>query len=216
MSFTAAAATAAVSSLLRAYDATWRTVKVHGEHWSGLRDSGEPFVFALWHGRMLVPIWEHRGQKVATMASKSKDGEIIARWLAGHGYVPVRGSTGKGGARGVARLAELVAEGHPAALTVDGPKGPPRVVQEGVVALARRANAWILPVSFGATRPRFLKSWDRYLVPKSFSRNFVVYGEPFRVWREDAAAASARVTAAIDAATAEGDRMAGVSPPPPW
>ena len=216
MSFGAAAATAAVSGLLRSYDATWRTERVHGERWIGLRDSGEPFVFALWHGRMLVPIWTHRGERVATMASKSKDGEIIARWLSGHGYVPVRGSTRKGGARGVVHLARLVASGHPAALTVDGPKGPPRVVQEGIVTLARRAGAWILPISFGATRPRFLKSWDRYLVPKAFSRNFVVYGEPYRIGRETDGAACARIKEGIDGATAEGDALAGVTPPSPW
>jgi hypothetical protein len=150
------------------------------------------------------------------MASKSKDGEIIARWLAGHGYVPVRGSTRKGGARGVVQLARLVASGHAAALTVDGPKGPPRVVQSGILTLARRAEAWILPVSFGATRPRFLKSWDRYLVPKAFSRNFVVYGEPFRIGRETDEAACARIKGGIDAATAEADGLAGVSPPAPW
>ncbi len=216
MSFGAGAATAAVSALLRAYDATWRTERVHGERWTRLRDSGEPFVFALWHGRMLVPIWSHRGQGVATMASKSKDGEVIARWLAGHGYVPVRGSTNKGGARGIVQLARLADEGHASALTVDGPKGPPRVVQEGIVTLARRTRAWILPVSAGATRPRFLKSWDRYLVPKAFSRNFVVYGEPFRIGRESGEEACARIKAGIDGATAEADRLAGVTPPPPW
>ncbi|HET9795115.1 MAG TPA: lysophospholipid acyltransferase family protein [Thermoanaerobaculia bacterium] len=216
MNLGAAAATAAVSSLLRAYDLTWRIERVHGERWTRLRDSGDPFIFALWHGRMLVPIWSHRGQRVATMASKSKDGEIITRWLAGHGYVPVRGSTNKGGARGIVRLARLVAEGHPAALTVDGPKGPPRAVQEGIVTLARRTGAWILPISGSATRPRFLKSWDRYLVPKAFSRNFVVYAEPFRIGAEDDAAACARIKAGIDSATAEADARAGVIPPAPW
>ena len=216
MSIADAATTAAVSALLRVCDATWRTESVHRERWERLRASGDPFIFALWHGRMLVPIWTHRGQGVATMASKSKDGEIIARWLAGNGYVPVRGSTNKGGARGIVRLARLVAEGHAAALTVDGPKGPPRVVQEGIVTLARRASAWILPVSAGATRPRFLKSWDRYLLPKAFSRNFVAYAEPFRLEKLDDAAACARIKEGIDSATAEADRLAGVTPPPPW
>ena len=216
MSVGATAASVAVSAALHAYDLTWRTEPLHRGRWTGMRDSGEPFVFALWHGRMLVPIWEHRGQGVATMASKSKDGEIIARWLAGHGYLPVRGSTKKGGARGVVQLTRFLAQGHPAALTVDGPKGPPRIVQEGIVTLARRAGAWILPVSAAATRPRFLKSWDRYLVPRAFSKNFVVYGEPFRIGREDDASACERIKTAIDAATAEADRLAGVTPPPPW
>ena len=206
----------AVSAVLRALSLTWRTEDVHGERYATLKASREPVIFALWHGRMLVPIWRHRGEGIATMASKSADGEIIARWLARHGYLPVRGSTNKGGARGIVQLARHMEGGRASALTVDGPKGPPRAVQEGIVTLARRAQAWILPVSFGASRPRFLRSWDRYLVPEPFSRNFVVYGEPFRLAHETNEAAVRRNKEAIDSATAEADRLAGVDPPAPW
>ena len=211
-----ALADAAVSALLRALALTWRTETVHGEHYARFKTSGEPVVFALWHGRMLVPILRHREEGIATMASKSGDGEIIARWLARNGYLPVRGSTRKGGARGIVELVRHVERGRSAALTVDGPKGPPRVVQEGIVTLARRTGAWILPVSAGASRPRFLRSWDRYLVPRPFSRNFVVYGEPFRLGHETTDAACRRIREGIDGATAEADRRAGIRAPEPW
>jgi lysophospholipid acyltransferase (LPLAT)-like uncharacterized protein len=211
-----ALAASAVSALLRALSLTWRTEAVHGERYSALKSSGDPVIFAIWHGRMLIPIWRHRGEGIATMASKSGDGEIIARWLSRNGYVAVRGSTNKGGARGIVQLARHMERGHAAALTVDGPKGPPRAVQEGIVTLARRSQAWILPVASGATRPRFLRSWDRYLVPKAFSRNFVVYGEPFRLAHETKESALRRIKESIDAATAEADRRAGVDPPAPW
>jgi len=211
-----AAAAAGISALLRGLALTWRTEAVHAELYERLKASGDPMVFALWHGRMLLPIWRHRGEGIATMASKSADGEVIARWLAKHGYLPVRGSTNKGGARGIVQLSRHMEQGHAAALTVDGPKGPPRLVQEGIITLARRAGAWILPVSAGASRPRFLRSWDRYLVPKSFSRNLVVYGEPLRVGNETNAEACGRIRDGIDAVTAEADRLAGIVPPPPW
>jgi lysophospholipid acyltransferase (LPLAT)-like uncharacterized protein len=209
-----ALAASAVSAVLRALSVTWRTEAVHGERYTNLKSSREPVIFALWHGRMLVPIWRHRGEGIATMASKSGDGEIIARWLSRHGYLTVRGSTHKGGARGIVQLARHMERGHAAALTVDGPKGPPRAVQEGIVTLARRSGAWILPVSAGASRPWFLRSWDRYLVPRAFSRNFVVYGDPFRLSHETTEAACRRIQEGIDAATAEGDRLA-VDPPEP-
>lgn len=212
----AAPASLAISAMLRLLSATWKTRTAGEEHWHKLRDSGEPFVYALWHGRMLLPIWRHRGEGVATMASKSQDGEIIARWLARNGYFVVRGSTNRGGARGIVRLMRSLQEGRGVALTVDGPKGPPRVVQEGLLLLARKSHAWILPVSASATRPRFLKSWDRYLLPKPFSRNTVIYGEPFRLRRETDPEAAARVKDAIDSITAEADRRAGVTAPPPW
>ena len=60
------------------------------------------------------------------MASRSKDGEIIARWLVRNGYIPVRGSTGKRGGAALQEMIDLVRAGHAAALTIDGPKGPPR------------------------------------------------------------------------------------------
>jgi len=209
-------AAAAVSGLLRVLDGTWRKQSVHRERLERVRATGEPYVYAVWHGRMLIPIWLHRGEGIATMASKSKDGEVIARWLSRHGFVAVRGSTNKGGARGIVELGRWIARGHAAALTVDGPKGPPRVVQEGVATLARRTGAWIVPISGSASRPRFLKSWDRYLVPKAFSTIVVVYGEPFRLGHETNEEACRRVGERIDAATAEADRIAGVTPPAPW
>jgi lysophospholipid acyltransferase (LPLAT)-like uncharacterized protein len=209
-------ASAAVSGALRCILATGSLEPVHEDRYAALHSRGEPYVFALWHGRMLLPIWRHRGQGVATMASKSKDGEVISRWLENNGYFAVRGSTNKGGARGIVVLKRYLEAGHPAALTVDGPKGPPRVVQEGIVTLARRTGAWILPVSAGTTRPRFLRSWDRYLVPKTFSRSFVTYGEAFRLGMEPDRDALAKIKRAIDEATAEADRLAGVSPPAPW
>jgi len=211
-----ALAASAVSAVLRALSLTWRTETVRGELYDRLRASRDPVIFALWHGRMLVPIWRHRGEGIATMASKSEDGEIIARWLARNGYLPVRGSTNKGGARGIVHLLRHMERGHAAALTVDGPKGPPRVVQEGIGTLARRTGAWILPVSAGSSRPRFLRSWDRYLLPRPFSKNFVVYGEPFRLGHESNEAALRRIKEGIDTATAEADRSAGVTPPEPW
>jgi lysophospholipid acyltransferase (LPLAT)-like uncharacterized protein len=212
----AGTASLAVSGALRLLSATWKTSAAGEERLRRLRSAGEPFLYALWHGRMLLPIWRHRGQGIATMASKSKDGEIIARWLTRNGYAVVRGSTWKGGARGIVRLLRCLEEGRSVALTVDGPKGPPRLVQEGILMLARKANAWIMPVSASATHPRFLRSWDRYLLPRAFSRNVVVYGEPFRLGRETDAEAAAFLKDALDAATAEADRRMGIAAPPPW
>jgi lysophospholipid acyltransferase (LPLAT)-like uncharacterized protein len=151
------------------------------------------------------------------MASRSEDGAIIASWLARNGYVAVRGSTTRGGGEALRELVRHVRSGRQAALTVDGPKGPPRKVQPGIVQLARLTGGWILPITSSCSRPRFLASWDRYLVPRPFSRGIVVYGEPFPIAAElsDEEAAS-RIAAALDQATREADGAAGVVPPAPW
>jgi lysophospholipid acyltransferase (LPLAT)-like uncharacterized protein len=191
--------------------------ELHAERHRDLRARGVPFAFALWHGRMVLPILVHRHEGVVTMASRSKDGEIIALWLSRNGYVPARGSTTRGGGAALLEMLQEMRTGRPGALTVDGPKGPPRVVQPGIVRLVREAGAWVLPISGASSRPRFLRSWDRYLVPLPFSRNVVTYGEPFLLpdsLPDDEA--SRRIGEALDAATREADLAVGVPPPPPW
>ncbi len=197
--------------------ATIRIEEIHPERERGLKAKGVPFVYTLWHGRMVLCILAHLHEGIVTMASRSKDGEIIARWLVRNGYIPARGSTGKGGRAGLQDMIEQVRAGHPAALTIDGPKGPPRLAQRGILELARQTGAWILPFTGASSRPWFLRSWDRYLVPKPFSRCVVAYGEPFAIPAEmpDQEALD-RIGEAVDATTREADRAVGVSPPPPW
>src|SRR5207237_295882 len=83
-------------------------------------------LFALWHGRMFLPINVHRHTGIGTMASKSRDGEIITRWLENNGYLVTRGSTTRGGSAAFRRLLRQVRSGRNIALTVDGPRGPAR------------------------------------------------------------------------------------------
>lgn len=205
-----------VGALIVLHRATLKVERLHFDRYLGLRARGVPVLFALWHGRMFLSIQAHRGEGIVTMASRSKDGEIIAGWLERNGYAVVRGSTTRGGGEALRRMVRNVRSGRHAALTVDGPKGPPRIVQPGVVQLARLTGAWILPITSSASKPRFLASWDRYLLPLPFSRGFVAYGEPFPIPREMSdEAALARIASALDAATSEADAAAGITPPPP-
>ncbi|HYB53758.1 MAG TPA: lysophospholipid acyltransferase family protein [Thermoanaerobaculia bacterium] len=195
---------------------TLRVERLHFDRYLGLRATGVPILFSLWHGRMFLPIQVHRHQGIVTMASQSKDGEIIALWLGRNGYRVVRGSTTRGGGEALRQMVRQVRSGIHAALTVDGPKGPPRVVQPGVVQLARLTGAWVLPITYSSARPRFFRSWDRYLLPRPFSRNVVAYGEPFPIPEEMGEdAALEKIAGALDAATAEADRVAGITPPGP-
>ena len=193
--------------------ATVKVERLHEDRYLELKKKEVPILFALWHGRMYLSIQAHRRQGIVTMASQSKDGEVIARWLEANGYVAVRGSTSKGGGQALREMVRHVRSGRNAALTVDGPRGPARVVQPGVVQLARLTGAWILPITSSSSRARFLRSWDRFLVPRPFSRGVVAYGEPFPIAPEHSdEAALARIGAALDDATAEADSAAGIVP----
>jgi lysophospholipid acyltransferase (LPLAT)-like uncharacterized protein len=202
---------------LSLHRATLKTRRVHFDRYLELRARGVPILFALWHGRMFLSIQAHRHEGIVTMASRSKDGEIIARWLERNGYEVVRGSSSRGGSEALREMVRRVRAGKTAALTVDGPTGPARVVQPGIVHLARLTGGWILPITYSSDRPRFLASWDRYLTPLPFSGNVVLYGQPFPIGPETSdGEASDRIAAALDAVTAEADGLSGVTPPEVW
>ena len=207
----------ALGGVILAHRATLRTRYLNGERHRQLMAQGVPILFALWHGRMFLSIQAHRHQGIVTMASRSRDGEIIARWLERNGYVVARGSSSRGGGAAFKEMVRHMRAGRPGALTVDGPRGPARIVQPGIVELARVTGAWILPISFSSSRPRFLGSWDRYLLPLPFSVNVVAYGEGFPIPREQSASDAARKIAdAIDRTTREADAFVRVTPPALW
>ena len=196
---------------------TLRVELLHSERYLDLRARRIPIIFCLWHGRMFLPIDAHRRQGIITMASQSVDGDIVTCWLENNGYLVVRGSSTRGGSEALRRMVRHVRCGHNVALTVDGPKGPARVVQPGVVRLARLTGARIVPVSSSSSWPLFLASWDRYLVPKPFSRNFVAYGEPLSIGDDmSEEAALSKIRTGIEVVTHEADQATGICPPAPW
>lgn len=161
---------------LRSYGATWRVKKI------GLPfpSDGSKMIFAFQHGDILMAARIHRWCGAAILVSEHGDGEIIAQVVERYGYVPVRGSSTRGGVRG---LLELMRD-HPdriLAITPDGPKGPAGSVQEGVIAMAARTGRYIVPASYAYGNCRRLKSWDRFAIPRAFSRVVEHLGEPLVV-----------------------------------
>ena len=146
-------------------------------------DARTPVLFVFWHGRMLyfLKLYAHLGARVTILVSHSRDGELIAQLLSRFGLQTTRGSTSRGGARGLLAVVNKVRRGLHAAFAPDGPRGPRYRVQPGLILVAKRTGAPILPMTFGAQWKRVLASWDAFLLPLPFSRVVVVYGEPIYV-----------------------------------
>lgn len=167
--------------LLRTLAATWR-FRVTGEaHVRALRAAGRPFIFVLWHSRILPLLVLHRQQDVVLLISRHRDGGYIAdvgeRW----GYRSIRGSSRRGGDVGLLRIVRALEAGAVVAITPDGPLGPAERVKPGAVAAAQHAGVPIVPVG---VRPRAmwrLDTWDRLCIPKPFTTIEVEYGAPIAI-----------------------------------
>ncbi len=202
--------------LVSVWRATIRIREIRTEPRAALEAAGTPVLHALWHQRMVVGIYVNGFRRVVTMASRSADGEVIATLLRLWGYRVVRGSTSRGGGEAMLAMIREVRTGKAwAALTTDGPRGPARRSKPGIVALADAVGGAILPVGASSTRPKFLRSWDNFLLPLPFSSCVCVYGEPLRRGPgEPEEAFLARIDRAVDAATEEADRTCGVTGAP--
>jgi len=159
-----------------------RTVFVNRDIPDKLNDEGKNFIYAFWHGRQFLLLYNHKKTGIVLPASESRDGEIQARILKRFGYGVVRGSSKRKGERALLGLVDGLRKGKIIALAVDGPRGPVFEVKQGVTYLAGKLNKPIVPVSTSARRFWvFEKMWDRYLLPVPFTRGVVVYGEPIVV-----------------------------------
>ncbi|MBM4094769.1 MAG: DUF374 domain-containing protein [Planctomycetes bacterium] len=138
----------------------------------------ERFIYAIWHESLLAPAKMHTNARV--MISQSADGEFIAQVCQGLDFGVSRGSSTRGGATGLLEMLRHSGSSH-LVLTPDGPRGPRRKVQPGIILLASRTGLPIVPVGVGFTRAWRFGSWDRFAVPWPFSTVTGFLGEPIRV-----------------------------------
>lgn len=185
--------------------------------------AGRPVIYAVWHGRILLCPWAnermrrtHGARRTTALASRSRDGELVARYVERFGLAVVRGSSSRGGAMALRALAAALAAGDDVVVVPDGPRGPSRRVQPGVVALAALTGAPVVPLGMSAHPAVTLRTWDRFQVPVPFARVGLHFGAPIAMARAlDRDAAERDLTAALDAATAVADRLAAGERPAP-
>ena len=159
-----------------------------------------PTVYAFWHRSLLACAYRFRNKQIAILISPSFDGELIARVVELLGFKAVRGSSSRGGAAGLRNMVEAYKAGHRCAITADGPRGPAQVAKPGTAHLAKLVDAeWVGAFYAEPDRAWTLASWDRFLIPKPFSKVRIAFPSHVPLSTPDLEAA---IQASLDEAVA--------------
>lgn len=145
------------------------------------KEQGRRVIYALWHSFLLIPGYASRNLGVMVLISQHSDGEYIAQVIHWLGYCVVRGSTTRGGRRAMLSIIKRAREWGALAITPDGPKGPVNRAQPGIIYLGQKTGYPIIPMSITSTNCWILPSWDKFRIPKPFSKAIIHYGKPIKI-----------------------------------
>ena len=160
---------------------TYKLVYQNLEIVKALKENNKKIIFAFWHGRQFILVNSHKNRGICIMTSLSRDGDLQTKILKNFGYEIVRGSSSKGGTAALVLMIKKLRQNCDLAFAVDGPRGPIYEAKPGVLFLAQKTGAAIVPVAVSAQDFWQLKNWDQYLIPKPFTTTVVRYGTPIFV-----------------------------------
>jgi len=162
--------------MARLYCRTLRLTVEDQEKLVDYLERGGRALVCLWHQQLLttVRLFPSFGKfNPCVMISMSRDGDMASRMVEAGGLTAVRGSSSRGGIGALKEMIRKIKKGCLGAHVLDGPRGPAGVVKPGAIMLAHMSQAAVFPVVVIADRAWYLKSWDRFMIPKPFSRAVV-------------------------------------------
>jgi lysophospholipid acyltransferase (LPLAT)-like uncharacterized protein len=166
----------------RAWSLTLNYTRVNYEAVETLRKKKIPVIFAIYHGEVFPLCCLHSNEGVIVVVSRSRDGELIAGILSRLGYNLARGSSSRQGLRALLNAARQMKDKKAdAVFTVDGPRGPRHAAKPGIIYLASKSRAFIVPARVCMSTRHVFNSWDRFSLPWLWSGCRVIYGRPYQV-----------------------------------
>jgi lysophospholipid acyltransferase (LPLAT)-like uncharacterized protein len=149
------------------------------------KPTDQNYIGALWHNRLLIfPFVLRRffsNRRGAALISASRDGDLLADAITRFGFDVVRGSSSRLGASAILQLTDVLASGRDVVITPDGPRGPAYELGPGIIFLAQKSGAAVVPINMEYSSCWRFKSWDRFILPRPFAKICVIVGQPHRV-----------------------------------
>lgn len=171
-----------IPPVIRFWARTLHVKKIGAENIRNVRRQGGS-LFCIWHGNMPIPVYTLRNQGVVALVSPVWLGEIIARIVGRLGFDFIRASSHYNTHKGIRDILQALRSDHEVAIMLDGPSGPARTVQAGVVNLASMSGKPII-LGYAAAEKTFqLPTWDGSEWPYPFTRAVLRIGEPIHVPR---------------------------------
>lgn len=167
--------------LIRVIGKTLRFEVENEENYEAIVNAGKLPIYTFWHDRIFAGTYFFRNRGIVVMSSQSFDGEYIARFIQRLGYGAIRGSSTRGGISALVEMIRLMKKGIPAALSIDGPKGPRYIAKPGASLLAKKTGNPIMPFVVESRKYWQIGSWDKLQVPKPFSQIRIIIAPPIYV-----------------------------------
>jgi lysophospholipid acyltransferase (LPLAT)-like uncharacterized protein len=164
-----------------------RTLRYQIEDRAGIvgKPVRENYIGALWHNRLLIfPSVLQRffpDRSGAALISASRDGDLLSDAIRRFGFDIVRGSSSRLGASALLQLSDVLSRGRDVVITPDGPRGPAYELGPGIIFLAQKTGAPVVPINMEYSSCWRVKSWDRFIVPRPFSKVRVIISEPQQI-----------------------------------
>ena len=143
----------------------------------------EHVIFAFWHEYISIVLPHWRRTPLTILVSHHRDGEWVNQTAENFGLNIVRGSTSRGGSAAIRQLKKHSAYSS-IAISPDGPRGPRRKMAMGPIYLASLLGMPVVPVGLGVDRAWRLDTWDKFAIPKPFSRARMIFGPKIHIPRK--------------------------------
>ena len=140
------------------------------------------FLYVFWHEYIPYYLYLRGYCGISMLLSSSRDGDIVSRTAHHMGFQTVRGSTKANPVRALRGMLRSGVLRH-LTMTPDGPRGPRRRFSVGAIYISSKLQMPIIPLGLGYDRPWRLNSWDRFAVPRPYSRARCVAGPPIQIPR---------------------------------
>ena len=172
--------------LLRLWECTFR-YEVQDDAGMVSGKLSKPIIAAAWHNRLLMlPISARRFVPASfrpgsALISASRDGAWIAELVKKCGFDVVRGSSSRQGVAAILQMGDVLASGNDVTIAPDGPRGPAYQVSPGIIFLAQKSGIAVMPLHLEFSSYWRVKSWDRFFIPKPFSKARLIFAKPYQV-----------------------------------